>query len=70
MRKRKESWSLREAGYGPVQLGDTKGRMVAVPNEADASLGDAAFLYVKDGLLCVIPWKEAIERFGPPKTDT
>jgi hypothetical protein len=58
-----EGISLRDANYGPVTLGSTEGRMIAVENP----LG-AAFIYTDDqGALCVMPWGEAIKRFGPVK---
>jgi hypothetical protein len=58
-----ERMSLRDANYGPVQLGNTEGRMVAVEDPPGAS-----FMYVDEtGALCVIPWEDAIKQFGPPK---
>jgi hypothetical protein len=60
-----EGIPLSEANYGPVQLGATKGRMIAVDNPPGA-----AFLYIDEaGLLCVIPWDDAIARSGVVKTD-
>ena len=53
------------ADFSPVQLGDTAGHMVAVTDPLAAS-----FIYVEGGALCVIPWDEAIKRFGPVKTSS
>ncbi len=57
---------LKEASFGPVTLGSTEGRMIAVDEGRSA-----AFLYVDEaGLLNVVPWSEALRRFGPVKRDT
>jgi hypothetical protein len=59
---RQDQMSLRDANYGPVQLDNTKGRMVAVENPPGAS-----FTYTDEGgKMCVIRWEEAIKQFGPP----
>ena len=57
--------SLADANFSPVQLGDTAGHMVAVTDPLAAS-----FIYVEGGALCVMPWDEAIKRFGPVKTSS
>jgi hypothetical protein len=58
-----QQMSLRQANYSAIQLGNTKGRMIAADEKG------ASFMWVdRTGMLCVLEWKEAIRRFGPPKT--
>jgi hypothetical protein len=61
-----EGIPLSKASYGPVTLGNTEGRMIAVDEGRSA-----AFLYTDEaGILSVVPWDEAVRRFGPVKRDT
>jgi len=54
-------WAQRN-GYAPVQLGDTKGSFVEFP--VKGSIGGPMFVWREDARTEMLPWPEAVRRFG------
>ena len=52
-------------GYAPVQLGGTKGSFVEFP--VKGSIGGPMFIWREGARTEMLPWPEAVKRFGPPR---
>ena len=57
-------WAQRN-GYAPVKLGDTKGSFVEFP--VKGSIGGPMFIWREDARTEMLPWPEAVKRFGRPR---